>query len=186
VVGASAGGLNPLRAITEALPRECGATFFVVVHIGKIPSVLPEILSWHGRLPVAFASDGEPIKPGHIYVAPSDRHMVLAEQHILLSDAPFVHHTRPAIDPLFMSAAETFGERVIGIVLSGTGSDGAAGLAAIKKGGGVALVQEPGEASSPGMPQAAIAADAPERLEVAEIARRVVGFCAQRKMAGSG
>jgi two-component system chemotaxis response regulator CheB len=87
---------------------------------------------------------------------------------------------QPAIAPLFMSAAETFGERVVGIVLSGTGRDGAAGLAAVKRSGGVALVQEPGEAPSPGMPQAAIAADSPERLEAAEIAHRVVALGTQR------
>jgi two-component system, chemotaxis family, protein-glutamate methylesterase/glutaminase len=171
------GGLDPLRSITEALPRNCKASLFVIVHIGRIPSSLPEILSWHGQMPVAFGRNGARIDGGHIYVAPSDRHMLLSAHNVRLSDGPLVHHTRPAIDPLFTSAAEVFGKRVVGIVLSGNGSDGAGGLSAIKRRGGVALVQEPNEAAVPSMPEAAISADSPERLPIEAIARRVSQFC---------
>ena len=100
----------------------------------------------------------------NIYVAPSDRHMLVTAHDIQLSHGALVHFTRPAIDPLFKSAAVAFRERVIGVVLSGEGQDGAAGLAAIKDNGGVALVQRPGEAVSPDMPQAALKADGPDRL----------------------
>jgi len=177
VVGASDGGLAPLRQITESLPRYCKATLFVVVHIGRIQSSLPDILSWHGRMPVEFGRNGAKIEAGHIYVAPSDRHMLLSDTRIHLSSGPLVHHTRPAIDPLFASAADSFGKRVVGVVLSGQGRDGAAGLAAIKSKGGLALVQEPGGAAAPDMPKAAFAADSPESLLVDAIARRVAQFC---------
>jgi two-component system, chemotaxis family, protein-glutamate methylesterase/glutaminase len=179
VVGASAGGLAPLRSITEALPRNCKATLFVVVHVGKIRNSIPEILSWNGKMPASFGADGALIEPGHIYVAPSDQHMLVTADSIQLTHGSLVHFTRPAIDPLFTSAADAFRERVVGIVLSGEGRDGAAGLTAIKKGGGLALVQEPGEAISPGMPQAAIQADAPERLPIDAIASRVAEFCSR-------
>jgi two-component system, chemotaxis family, protein-glutamate methylesterase/glutaminase len=177
VIGASEGGLAPLRQITEGLLRNCGASVFVVMHTGDIPSSLPEILRWRGQLTVAFGRDGASIKPGRIYVAPRDQHMIVMVDHIELNRSALVHHTRPSIDPLFASAAKAFGKRVVGIVLSGTGSDGADGLAAISANGGCSFVQEPGEASSPGMPQAAIAADDPERLPIDAIARRVAEFC---------
>ena len=177
VVGASAGGLAPLRSITESLPRNCMATLFIVVHTGRIPSSLPEILSWHGRMPVEFGRNGAHIEAGHIYVAPSDRHMLLSINRIQLSNGPLVHYTRPAIDPLFESAADAFGKRVVGIVLSGQGRDGAAGLAAIKRKGGLALAQDPREAAAPDMPKAAISAVSPESLPVDAIARRVAQFC---------
>jgi two-component system chemotaxis response regulator CheB len=179
VVGASAGGLSPLRKITESLPHNCEVTVFVVVHVGKFRNSVPEILSWNGRLPVSFGADGALIEPGHIYVAPSDQHMLVTAHNIQLTQGSLVHRTRPAIDPLFTSAADAFRERVIGVVLSGEGQDGAAGLATIKENGGVALVQEPGEAISPGMPQSAIKADAPERLPIDAIARRVAEFCSR-------
>jgi two-component system, chemotaxis family, protein-glutamate methylesterase/glutaminase len=144
VIGASEGGVDPLRQITEGLSLKCGASVFVVMHTGMIRSSLPEILRWHGRLAVEFGRDGSSIEPGRIYVAPADQHMVITVDHIQLTRNPMVHHTRPSIDPLFISAAEAFGKRVVGIVLSGTGSDGAAGLVAIVEHGGCSLVQEPG------------------------------------------
>jgi two-component system, chemotaxis family, protein-glutamate methylesterase/glutaminase len=177
VVGASAGGLSPLRSITESLPRTCKATLFIVVHTGRIPSSLPEILSWHGRMPVEFGRNGTHIEAGHIYVAPPDRHMLVSINRIQLSSGPLLHYTRPAIDPLFESAAAAFGKRVVGIVLSGQGRDGAVGLAAIKRKGGLALVQDPREAEAPDMPKAAISAVSPESLPVDAIARRVAQFC---------
>ena len=177
-VGASGGGLEPLRRITERLPRNCKATVFVVMHSGAA-SLLPEILSWHGKLAVDFAQDGAAIEAGRIYVAPPDHHMLVEAGHIRLNQEPRLHNVRPAIDPLFGSVARAYGERVIGVVLSGAGSDGAAGLAAIGDHGGAVLVQDPREASSPSMPEAAIAADSPERLSVEEIAVRVAAFCSR-------
>jgi two-component system, chemotaxis family, protein-glutamate methylesterase/glutaminase len=87
VVGASSGGLSPLRRITESLPHNCKVTVFVVVHVGKFRNSVPEILSWNGRLPVSLGADGALIEPGHIYVAPSDQHMLVTTDNIQLSQA---------------------------------------------------------------------------------------------------
>jgi two-component system chemotaxis response regulator CheB len=149
VIGASADGLDPLRRIIAALPVPCAASIFVVMHIGPHPSVLPSLLSRPGRLSAVFAEDGALIEPGRIYVAPPDHHMLLGRTRIRLSSGPKVHHTRPAADPLFVSAAQFHGSHVIGIVLSGGGSDGAAGLRDIREHGGVALVQDPKEGVTP-------------------------------------
>ena len=177
-IGASAGALEAVRQITEVLPRNCQAAIAVVFHVGPYPSQLPEILSWHGKLPAVFGEDGTVVEPGRIYVAPPDRHMVLESPGRIrvVSGSP-VHNTRPAIDPLFASAAATFGSRVVGVVLSGRGKDGASGLQVIKNHGGLALVQDPVEAPVPQMPAAAFAEDDPEVLPIAQLARRVAEFC---------
>ena len=181
-IGASAGGLEAVRHITEALPRHCRAAIALVVHVGRQRSELPEILNWHGKLPASFAEEGMFLEPGQIYVAPPDRHMLLlAPGRIHLDEGSPVHHTRPAVDPLFASAAATFGERVVGVVLSGRSSDGAAGLRAIKDHGGLALVEDPAKAAAPQMPMAAVVYDAPEVLPLDLLARRIAGFCSQQR-----
>jgi two-component system, chemotaxis family, protein-glutamate methylesterase/glutaminase len=178
VIAASAGGLVPLRRIIAALPVPWSAAVFVVMHIGSHPSKLPGLLSSSGLWPASFARDGVLIEAGHVYVAPPDHHMVLEHDRIRLSQGPKVHHTRPAADPLFISAAEAHGPRVMGIVLSGGDSDGAAGLRAIAQHGGAALVQDPEEAESPSMPRSAVMS--PDAcLPVEEIARRVRVFCSR-------
>ena len=111
-VGASGGGLEPLRRITERLPRNCGVTVFVVMHSGAA-SFLPEILSWHGKLRVEFAREGDFISAGRIYVAPPDHHMGVEAGHIRLNKGPRVHSVRPAIDPMFASVAGAYGRRVM-------------------------------------------------------------------------
>jgi two-component system, chemotaxis family, protein-glutamate methylesterase/glutaminase len=179
VIAASEGGLLALRRIVSALPSDCAASVFIVLHIGNHRSLLPQILRGVTTLPVEHPHDDTPIEPNHIYVAPPDHHMVLEAGRIRLNRGPKVNHTRPAADPLFISSAAAYGERVIGIVLTGGGSDGAVGLRAIKNGGGLALVQDPHEAPAPWMPRAAITADRPDLcLSVAEIAERVAKFCA--------
>jgi two-component system, chemotaxis family, protein-glutamate methylesterase/glutaminase len=177
-VGAAGGGLEPLRRITERLPRNCGATVFVVMHSGAA-SFLPEILSWHGKLAVEFARDGAPIKAGCIYIAPPDHHMCVRAEYIRLNQEARMHNVRPAIDPMFASVARAYGKRVMGVVLSGAGKDGAAGIVEIERLGGCALVQDPRQATVPSMPLAAIAADAPECLSIEDIAMRVTEFCSR-------
>jgi two-component system, chemotaxis family, protein-glutamate methylesterase/glutaminase len=180
VIAASAGGLEPLRRIIAALPAPCLGSIFVVMHIGNHPSALPFLLSHDDGPPASFAQDGTPIEIGHIYVAPPNHHMLLEPVRIRLNQGPQVHYTRPAADPLFVSAAEACGERVIGIVLSGGGSDGATGLQAIKEHGGTALVQHPEDAAVPFMPRAAIAAVHPDACRpVQEIAQLVRSFCSR-------
>jgi len=178
VIAASAGGLGPLKQIVAALPDPCAASVFIVLHIGPRPSLLPQILSWVGRLPVSHPDDGTLIQTGHVYVAPPDHHMTLGLGRILLDQGPKVNHVRPAADPLFLSAAEIYREHVMGIVLSGGGGDGAAGLRAIKGHGGIAFVQKPEDAENPSMPYAAIMVGHPDAcLSVAGIAERIAALC---------
>ena len=180
MIAASAGGIEPLRRIIAALPVPCWAAIFAVVHTGAYLSVLPRLLSLSGQHPATFAEDGALIEAGHIYVPPPDHHMFLGPERIRLNQGPKVHHTRPAADPLFISAAKTYGQGVMGIVLSGGDSDGAAGLRAIAECGGTALVQDPGEAATPSMPLTAMEADHPDAyLPVDEIAQRVKIFCSR-------
>jgi two-component system chemotaxis response regulator CheB len=159
VVGASAGGVEALREVVRHLPENLGATIFVVLHLPPSgTSVLPQILRRVGRLKAVHAQDGERFERGCIYIAPPDQHMRFADGHVTLDRGPKENGHRPAVDPMFRSAAETFGGRVAGVVLSGVLDDGAAGLVAIKNRGGTTLVQSAGDAMYPTMPAAALEA----------------------------
>jgi two-component system chemotaxis response regulator CheB len=156
VVGASAGGVEALCQLVRGLPPGLPAAVFVVCHFptdGK--SLLPEILSRHGQLLARHPSDGEPIYPGQIYVAPPDYHLFLEPAAVRLSHGPRENRFRPSIDPLFRSAARVFGPRVVAVMLSGALSDGVAGLLAVRAAGGVAVVQDPADAILPSLPQSA-------------------------------
>jgi two-component system chemotaxis response regulator CheB len=180
VIAASLGGMDLLKIIIAALPVRCTASVFIVWHIGAHPSVLPSILQPFTTLPVSFAEDGANILPGHVYLAPPDRHVLLGVTSMSLSAGPKVHFTRPAADPMFISAADTHSTRVIGIVLSGGDGDGADGLLAIKQHGGTVLVQNPDEALAPSMPHAAITAVHPDAvLSIKAIAERVGKLCGE-------
>lgn len=156
VVGGSAGALQPMLELAASLPARFPAAVLVVQHIGSYRSLLPELLSSRGPLRATHARGGERIEGGRVYVAPPDCHMLIEERSIALSRGPREHHTRPAIDPLFRSAALAAGPRVIGVVLSGHLDDGTAGLQAIKDHGGVAMVQDPQDAEVPSMPRSAL------------------------------
>lgn len=159
VIGASAGGLKAFETIVSQLPSNLPAAVFIVWHISPdYPSLLPEILAKFTPLRVKHASGKEPIRPGHIYVAPPDHHLLVEWGYVCLSRGPRENRFRPAIDVLFRSAAHSYGERVIGVVLSGSLDDGAAGLYAIKERGGIAVVQEPLDALHSSMPKAALQA----------------------------
>lgn len=159
VIGTSAGGMDALKSVLAALPPDLPAAVCLVMHIGANKSVLPEILSRAGPLPVRHARDGEPLRPGVVLVAPPDRHLLLSNSgdlpHTVLSHGPKENYTRPAIDPLFRSAAAAFGARVVGVILTGYLDDGTVGLQAIKACGGTAIVQEPSDAFAPDMPASA-------------------------------
>lgn len=179
VIAASKGGLDPLRKIIAALPNGCEATVFIVVHIGNHRSDSPHIISWSSKLAVSFAQDEDPIKHGHIYVAPPDHHMTLTLGRIHLTRGPKIHHTRPAADPLFVSAARTYKDEVIGIVLSGGDNDGAEGLRNIKEYGGRVVVQKPEEALDPSMPETAIARDHPDACLSVESIAKLMETCGE-------
>ncbi|MBW7924889.1 MAG: chemotaxis protein CheB [Burkholderiaceae bacterium] len=164
VIGASAGGIQALRTIVRELPSPFPAAILIVLHIGNHPSALAAILHASGPLPVIQPRDGEVVRPGHIYVAVPDRHMLLEYDRVRLSRGPRENHTRPAIDPLFRSAALTRGPRVIGTLLTGRLDDGVAGLQAIKECGGLAVVQDPASAEEPSMPSNALRSVAVDRV----------------------
>ena len=176
VMGASSGGVEALRKIIGELPGDLPASVFVVLHIPQdSPSMLPEILSRAGRLEARHPMNGEGIAMGTIYVAPPDRHMLIAGGTIRLDKGPRENGHRPAVDPLFTSAAISFGPRVIGVILSGSGDDGAAGLHFVKDRGGLAVVQEPADSIFPNMPGAALLAVAVDACApAAEIPRILV------------
>jgi two-component system chemotaxis response regulator CheB len=155
VIGASAGGLQPLQQLLSDLPSDLQAAVFVVLHIGTT-SHFAGILTRTTALPVLQAASGQPIVLGQVYVAVPGVHLLLHDNHILLRRGPRENLSRPAIDPLFRSAACTFGSRVIGVVLSGALNDGTAGLLAIKRCGGLTMVQDLHDASVPDMPRNAL------------------------------
>jgi two-component system, chemotaxis family, protein-glutamate methylesterase/glutaminase len=158
VIGGSAGALDAMVNLVGRLPEDYRGSLLIVSHVGTNRSQLPGLLAEAGRLPAAYPVHEEKVRPGHIYVAPPDRHLLLADHCILLSSLPREHFTRPAIDPLFRTAARAYGSRIIGVVLSGGGSDGAAGLHEIHRAGGLTVVQDPAEAAFPEMPETALRA----------------------------
>jgi two-component system chemotaxis response regulator CheB len=157
-IGGSAGGLKAVCALVAGLPPTIPTTIFVVLHSSPdSPRLLPEILSNAGTLPVRYAVNGEAFEPGTMYIAPPNHHMLIeASGQMRLTQGPKENRFRPAVDPLFRSAALAFSTRVAGVVLSGGLDDGVAGLAAIKQAGGLAIVQAPGEAEIPAMPRNAL------------------------------
>jgi two-component system, chemotaxis family, protein-glutamate methylesterase/glutaminase len=159
VIGASAGGVTPLCTVMAGLPAGLPAAVGVVLHVPATGGhALPNILGRAGALPAAAAADGESVRTGRIYVAPPDHHMLIRHDRIRLSRGPRQNGFRPAVDPLFTSAALAGGSRTLAVVLSGSLDDGAAGCAAVEKLGGTVVVQDPLDSEYSGMPTAALAA----------------------------
>lgn len=172
VIGGSAGSLRPLTDIVAQLPAAFDASVLIVIHTAATADgALPHILSRATALAVAFGRDGERLQPGRIYVAPPDCHLIVADDSVRVVHGPRENGFRPAIDPLFRTAARQFGPRVIGVVLSGALSDGTYGLMLVKQHGGVAIVQDPEDADIESMPRNALTAiEADYVLPAAEIA----------------
>jgi two-component system chemotaxis response regulator CheB len=186
VIGASAGGVDALAILVEALPRPFVPAILVVVHVPPDkPSLLVELYRQRSRLPVREALDKERVEPGTIYFAPPDYHLLVERERTLaLSHEAPVGFSRPSIDVLFESAAHAYGTRVLGIVLSGANADGAEGLAAIRAAGGHAWVQQPSDALAQAMPAAAIArAGADLVVPVRDMAERLAHLRSGRAVA---
>jgi two-component system chemotaxis response regulator CheB len=159
VIGGSAGGIEAMTAIVAALPPGLRAAVLVVLHTSRgRAGGLHRILERSGQLPVSYASHGAPIEPGRIQIAPSDYHLVVTPETLQLVHGPKEHGFRPAIDPLFRTAADVGGPLVVGVILSGGLDDGSFGLSVVKARGGIAIVQRPDEAEVPSMPLAALRA----------------------------
>jgi two-component system chemotaxis response regulator CheB len=159
VIGASAGGVDILQQLAAGLPRDLPAAVFVAMHVPAYhKTLLPEILTRSGPLPASEASDGERIRHGHIYVARAGRHLLLERGRVRVAEGPKENGHRPSIDVLFRSASRAYGPRVIAVVLSGRLDDGATGALAVKRRGGLFVVQAPQDAAYSDMPRAAIEA----------------------------
>ena len=160
VIGGSAGSLAPLKRILRGLPADFPAAVLIVVHVGSRQSILPGLLGQFSALPVRHATQGELVAAGQVLLAPPDLHLTVdmdgERAYTRLSHGPKENHSRPAIDPLFRTAAAAYGPDTIGVVLSGFLDDGTVGLQAIKACGGVSVVQDPDEAEAPDMPTSAL------------------------------
>jgi two-component system, chemotaxis family, protein-glutamate methylesterase/glutaminase len=181
-VGASLGGFDALKTLLADLPADLPAPVVVVQHQGGNGGGLGELLQRYARLPVCEAEDKEGIGPGRAYLAPAGYHLLVEQGSIALStDAP-VLYARPSIDVTFESAADAYGAGVVGVVLTGAGRDGAAGLRRIAAGGGRAIVEDPATARRRDMPAAALAAvPGAEVLPLSEIGPRIVALCRARR-----
>jgi two-component system, chemotaxis family, protein-glutamate methylesterase/glutaminase len=158
VVGTSAGGMDALNRLVPQFPLDMPAAIFIVQHMAADTTgdMLVKSLTEKGKLVCKHAEDGEKIKPGCIYIAPSDHHMLVEKGLIRVTKGARENRSRPAIDPLFRSAAVAYGNRVIGVLLTGYLDDGTSGMTAIKRCGGTCIVQDPGDAAYPDMPQNAL------------------------------
>lgn len=164
VIGTSLGGLRALVELLGGLPAGFAAPLAVVQHRSPDTGGLAGLLQSYTALEVLEAEDKQPLEPGRVYLAPADYHMLVEQTWIALStDAPVVH-ARPSIDVLFESAAIAYGPAAVGVILTGASDDGAAGLACVRRAGGLALVQDPADAVCPVMPRAALAAAGADRL----------------------
>ena len=156
VIGASLGGVEALQELVSGLKEDIPAAVLMVQHMGTNRSSLPEILSSRGALPVRHARKRDLIRAGCILVAPPDHHLVVVDGAALLTRGPRENWARPAIDPLFRSAAMAYGPRVIGVILTGALDDGTAGLKDVRDRGGIAVVQDPEDAECEAMPASAL------------------------------
>ena len=166
VLGASLGGVQALCQLVSRLPGGFRGCLIIVLHTSpRSPRLLADILGRYTSLSVVYARPRDPVEPGRIYIAPPMHHLVIGTSgRLQLSDGPKENFSKPAVDPLFRSAARVFGPRVIGVVLTGGDGDGTAGLRAIKAAGGISIVQDPAEAADPGMPSKAIEGDHPDYI----------------------
>ena len=163
VIGTSAGGVGALRKLVREFDPSWPVSVFITIHTGKHRNSMPNLLNWDSRLPATFAENQKGYGRG-IYIAPPDRHLIVGTGTMLLSSGPKENHTRPAIDPMFRSAARSHGSRVIGVLLTGYLYDGVNGLYEIQKSGGATIIQDPVVAEVPEIPRNALARLQPDHV----------------------
>lgn len=181
VIGTSSGGLAALREFLAGLPSDLNAAVFVTMHIGDQPSALPNLLAQSSQLPVGFALSEEQIQTGRVYIAPPDKHLLVKNGVIEIIRSAKENHSRPAIDPMFRSAAISYGSNAIGVLMTGELDDGVVGLQAIKAYGGLAFVQDPETAEAPSMPTNALRYVTVDGcLPLTELSQRLIQVINQR------
>jgi two-component system, chemotaxis family, protein-glutamate methylesterase/glutaminase len=164
-IGTSAGGVDALRFTAGEFPRDLPASVLVTIHLSsRFESSLDELIAQSGPLPATFATNGEVLKKGRIYIAPPEHHLIVDTDRLWLGDGPRENYARPAIDPMFRSAAICCAARAIGVVMTGTLGDGASGLLALKQSGGITVVQDPSDAIHPEMPMMALSRAKPDHV----------------------
>jgi two-component system chemotaxis response regulator CheB len=178
-IGASAGGFDAIRGLLGSLPADLPAVIFIVLHLrAHAPERFAATLGTGSPLPVQFAVDGERWEHGRVYLAPPDRHLLIEEEMMVLSNGPRENASRPAIDPMLRSVAATLGGRAIGVLLTGMLNDGTSGLHAIQQCGGLTVIQDPRDALYPSMPLSAMSAMQVDYVvplnELAGVLRRLV------------
>jgi two-component system, chemotaxis family, protein-glutamate methylesterase/glutaminase len=179
VIGASSGGFEALKKLVHGLPPDFNASIFIVWHMSPdVPGILPQVLNRVNKIYAAHAYDGEEIKPNRIYISRPDHHLLIRNRKVRITHGPKENRFRPAIDPLFRSAAYAYTHRVIGVILSGALDDGTAGLWTVKHHGGIAIVQDPSDAEVPAMPESAKRqVNVDHCVPVSEIAELLVRLC---------
>ncbi len=157
VIGASAGGVYALQELVASLPADFKTPIFIVQHVSaSTPSMMPQIFSHAGPLRAVHPEDGEPIRPGMIYLAPPNHHLLVEADRVLVRKGPKENRFRPSVDALFRSAAYTFGPRVIAVVLTGLLNDGTSGMWSVKRLGGIGIIQDPQDAQYASMPESVL------------------------------
>lgn len=183
VIGCSEGGLGALSYLAGGFEAAWPASIFITSHIGRGPSALPQLLNAYSTLPVSHAREFETFLRGHVYIAPPNHHLCIGHAKLELSVGPRVNWTRPAIDPMFMSAAHAHGRAVIGILLTGNLSDGVNGLSEVQACGGQTIVQDPSDARASGMPRNALRRIVPDYVVPLIDMPKVISSCISRTLA---
>jgi two-component system chemotaxis response regulator CheB len=178
VVVASLGGVTAIRELIRGLPADFPSPIAIVQHISPLSSMLARVFDGSSRLPVTFARHDERLRARHVYIAPVDRHLAVTKQgHLELLDSPKVNFVRPAADVLLESASAVFGPRLMAVVLTGMGTDGVRGVEAVKREGGIVIVQDPAGAQAPSMPMAALHAGCADlMLDLDGIANAIISL----------
>ena len=177
-IGASAGGLTALQSLFDRIPENTGAAFVVVQHLSpNFNTLMDELLAKHSKMPVTLADDGEQLQPDHVYLMRPNRNLIVAEGKLFLNEIHRTGHPNLPIDEFFRSLAVDAQNRSVGIILSGTGSDGSQGVKALREAGGLVMTQQPGEAEFDGMPVSAIRTGYVDAIgDINELARQLVSY----------